>query len=250
MQHEALKNRGGEGSRAVTARRAAPAPSRAAGSLVALYAVLGTLALGLAATPAHARRYSSQQPEASPSAPKAGAGVRQIQPVNLRPLKDVLRKGWGMLERGEIALSGPTEITLEADRDRQGHFRHFEVSYPAALGEGMLALSTEVASAFGESRVLTLLPEDVRRVLLTLRLDAQNISLQASWEADTPESAARTAQGYGAMLAAARLHKRGLAEEAVYNNMTASASGKQLALRLEMSRASLGNILLRQITPN
>lgn len=37
---------------------------------------------------------------------------------------------------------------------------------------------------------------------------------------------------------------------AVLNNMNATSSGKQRALRLEMSRAALGNLLFRQITPN
>ena len=48
----------------------------------------------------------------------------------------------------------------------------------------------------------------------------------------------------------ARVAKRGTDEGAIMSGMKVSASGKQLLMNLDMPREQMGNILLRQITPN
>lgn len=48
----------------------------------------------------------------------------------------------------------------------------------------------------------------------------------------------------------ARISSKSGEEAVVLNNMTVSASGKQLALRLGLSREQFGNLILKQITPN
>jgi hypothetical protein len=52
------------------------------------------------------------------------------------------------------------------------------------------------------------------------------------------------------LINAGRLMKRGTDEGALLSGMKVSASGKQLLMNLDMPREQMGNILMRQITPN
>jgi hypothetical protein len=58
------------------------------------------------------------------------------------------------------------------------------------------------------------------------------------------------AGSYNNLLALGRIFRNGKRERVILNNMTVTSSGKQLVLKLEMSRAELGNLLLKQVTPN
>ena len=55
---------------------------------------------------------------------------------------------------------------------------------------------------------------------------------------------------FRSLINAGRLMKRGTDEGALLSGMKVSASGKQLLMNLDMPREQMGNILLRQITPN
>ena len=59
------------------------------------------------------------------------------------------------------------------------------------------------------------------------------------------------ARDYAGLIALGRLFRKGRSVEAtVLNNMTVSASGKQLLMKLEMSRQTAGNLLLKLLPPN
>jgi hypothetical protein len=58
------------------------------------------------------------------------------------------------------------------------------------------------------------------------------------------------ARGYRMLINVGRLARRGTDEGAILSGMKVSASGKQLLMNLDMPREQMGNILLRQITPN
>lgn len=62
--------------------------------------------------------------------------------------------------------------------------------------------------------------------------------------------AATIAKSDAGMRAMPSFVKRHQVAMSVWNNMTYSASGKQLALKLEMSRAQFGNLLFPQVAPN
>jgi hypothetical protein len=48
----------------------------------------------------------------------------------------------------------------------------------------------------------------------------------------------------------AKFMRRGTGEAAVINGMKVSASGKQLLMNLDTTREAMGNLMLKQITPN
>ena len=58
------------------------------------------------------------------------------------------------------------------------------------------------------------------------------------------------ARGYRVLVNAGRLVRRGTDEGALLNRTKVSSNGKQLLMTFDMPREQLGNILLRQITPN
>ncbi|HEY0081041.1 MAG TPA: hypothetical protein VGB73_20725 [Pyrinomonadaceae bacterium] len=211
-----------------------------AGSLV-LYAVLGTfvfqpsptLAAALNVSPAVSR----QETKRSAKAP--------ARPVNLRVFRPLLEEARRMYERGALDLSSPLEVTIEGDIDEGGMLRRTEVSQDAQLSK----LTDEFVRQLNASGVLQRL-EGARRLALNFRLDRERVSARALAETDTDARAAGMAGSYNNLLALGRILRSGRREAVVLNNMTVTSSGKQLVLKLEMSRAALGNLLLKQVTPN
>ncbi len=115
-----------------------------------------------------------------------------------------------------------------------------------------LALLEETAAAVSDSHTLPALLEDARRHLRPLlKLDHRLISAHALTELESSQRAAGMTRAAGGI----RYSGGGRAvndppETDVRNNMTASANGKQLSTRLELSRAATGNLLFKNITPN
>ena len=85
---------------------------------------------------------------------------------------------------------------------------------------------------------------------MNFALDTERFRAETASAAPSEARAAEMARGYRVFVNAGRLMRRGTDEGAVLNNMKVSASGKQLLMNLDMPREQLGNILLRQITPN
>jgi hypothetical protein len=81
--------------------------------------------------------------------------------------------------------------------------------------------------------------------LLNVRLkaDEQDASTRIITTFDNEQNVARSAQDVEKLLALARLTARDVELVTVLNNMTLSANGKQLVMKLEMSREQAGNLL-------
>ena len=197
------------------------------GSLV-LCAVIGSLT-ATAPTAAHAQN---------------GKGPR----VNTAPLRDLLAKARRMQPYGGLLDPVETfEMTVEAERASDGTLSNARISTTPALGAGLHALAEEFVTALSDSRLLHVF-DDARQLQLNIRLDQQTLAGSLAFEAATPERAAELARGYNVLLTLGRL--RGGPREVVLNNMTVSSSGKQLSMRLEMSREAAGNLLQKLLPPN
>jgi hypothetical protein len=87
-----------------------------------------------------------------------------------------------------------------------------------------------------------------QHVKLELKLDRQNavLSLEAAYPSE--ERAAQIANHYAGFFDRVRAADPDRDELVVLNNMTVSASGKQLNMRLEMSREQAGNLLRQQLS--
>ena len=234
-----MKNR----RRTTTTRLTGDAAARGEASVrplarsVVLYAVLGTLALHAPPAPLAL----AQDGET------ARAEARRRVGVDSRPLRELLSKVRRMRERGELNLDGPASLAVEGDLNEDGTLSNQTFSF--AGDESLRGLAGEIAQSLQESRAYSLL-HGARRVRLTLALDGQSFNARADADADTAERAERMSQGYGVLLNLARLSKKGRPEAVVFNNLTVSANGKRLSLNLDLTREALGNLLLKQVTPN
>lgn len=248
--------------RARTDERAAGAASRPDAGLLVMCAMVGMLLL--VTFPASAAglsllatlnasdaptQTSAQEPQGESRLQSETPGVKRPVKVNARPFKDLLARAAQMHARGEIDLSGTLEMVVEGDRNDDGSLDNIIITGAAASNPKLLELAREAVIAISDSRMLSFL-EDARHLRLTLRLDPQTVAAQALTELESSQRAAERARGYNALLAYGRIAKKGQPEAEVWNNMTVSANGKQLVMRLEMSREAAGNLLFKNITPN
>lgn len=220
----------------------------AAGRL-ARFAVVGAFVLGL--LPASAEVLAQAQKAgavadagASKAAAKAEAGK-----VNMGPIKAFLSRAKRANDQGKLDLSKPQTITVEGDRQADGTLTNVSITGESASNSELRKVAGDFVSSLNESRALAFLT-DVSHVRMNFALDAARFRTETTSDAPSETRAAEMARGYRMLVNAGRLMRRGTDEGAVLNNMKVSSSGKQLLMNLDMPREQLGNLLLRQITPN
>jgi hypothetical protein len=163
--------------------------------------------------------------------------------VNLRPLKDVLETAKQMVAKNEISLSDTIELTVEADRKDDGSLENFK--WGEAKGDpDAFKLAEQFINALSKSQVLLFL-KDTRHMMMTLKLDQQNVSVSVMTEADTEARAAQISLGYRTMIGIARGSKKGTDEGEIFNNMNVGAEGKQVTMDFKMSREVAGAMLAK-----
>jgi hypothetical protein len=181
----------------------------------------------------------------SAPAQQAGAlgGASQVSPrVDPRPFRELLSKAQRMAAAGELNPAADFfTFTVEAARNPDGTLSGARVAEGAAVDARWRGLTQEFVSVLSDSRALAYL-EGVERVTLTVSL-GERFAAELAADAADDASAAQQAKNTGALLWLARHSQQGRHGAEVLNNMTASASGKRLLMRLDMSRAEVGNLL-------
>ena len=201
-------------------------------------AVVGSLVLCAALAP-----HALAQQGASPAAQRPAPDTTEFRPINAGPFRDLLAKTRALLEAGELNPQDVFDFTLEAERNADGTLRDLKFTEVAAANGRWRPLAQEFVAVLSDSGALSGLT-DADRLTITLRLD-ERASVTLRSVLASHERAAELAQRYNALVGLGRLSGREGVE--VLNNMAFSANGKQLAMRLEMSREMAGN-LLRQHT--
>ena len=225
------------------------------------YAVLGLVALSVLPASAAQFKVSAQDNSQQPGGAEARQSSEQQKPaeppgdeaaeprvrVNTQLLKAVLLRGRELYDAGQLDLSQPFEASVEAGRGDDGALTSIVLTAPA--DERLAGLARELVDAVSASHILYFL-EGARQVSFHLLLDWHNVSLTARAGYDSEERAAQMSDAYQRAIPFLSLRRGGTPGGQVWKNMTTSSSGKQLALKLEMSREEAGNLLLQQITPN
>jgi len=248
----------------------APAGTQGRGEaarLFARFAVLGAFVLGIApggwAALAQARktgggvaaRDAGVKKTAKTEAPKGTAAANAEGPksegerVNIRPIKAFLARSKRLHEEGKLDLSKPQSIVVVGERQQDGTLTNVQITGDSASDPTLRAVAQDFVSSVNDSHALAFL-NDISRVSMTFTLDGERFKALTASDAPTEERAETLARGYRMFLNVGRLAKRGTDEGAIMNGMKVSASGKQLLMNLDMPREQMGNILLRQITPN
>jgi hypothetical protein len=223
----------------------------AAGRL-ARFAVVGAFVLGLLPAPAEVLAQAQKAGAvadvgASKTAP--GAVRAEGSKVNLGPIKAFLARARRLNDQGRLDLSKPKVLTVEGDRQQDGTLTNVSITGESTSDADFKRLAQDFVSSLNESRALGFL-NDVSHVRMAFTLDGERFQAETAAEAPSVERAADMARGYRVLINAGRLVKRGTDEGALLNRTKVSSNGKQLLMTFDMPREQLGNILLRQITPN
>jgi len=225
--------------------RAARKQARRTSQLI--YLVLGVFALGVIPAPAEGL---ALDPQAQKTDAGASAAVKKSVKVNTTPFKAFLSRSKKLKDDGKLDLSKPRALTVEADRNPDGTVSNAVITGESAADTNFRKVALDFVAALNESRALHFL-DGISRVRLDFALDGERFKMLSHSDAPTEARAVEMARGYRSMVNLARLFKRGGDDEAiVLNNMKISASGKQLVMSLDTTREAMGNILLKQITPN
>ena len=207
------------------------------------FVVIGAFALGV--LPAQGGALVFAQPRQQ----QAGANASKAPRVKAAPLRAWLAQAKRQKDAGKLDLAGPRAVTIEADRAEDGTLSNAVITGPSARDPQMRKLAQDFVAALNQSRALGFL-QDVSHVRMNFALDGERFKTDSASDAPTAQRAEEMARGYRAMVNVARLVRRGTDEAAVLNNMKFSSNGKQLLMSLDMPREQMGNILLKQITPN
>jgi hypothetical protein len=211
--------------------------------LIARAAVLGAFVLGVLPAGFDAVAFA-QKVDAGVS-----AGVKKPGKVNMAPFRGFLARSRKLHEQGKLDLSKRQTITVEADRAEDGSLSNPSVTGESAANPHFRAVAQDFASSLSESRALAPL-EGVSHVTMTFTLDGERFTAHTLSETPSEARAEEMARGYRVMLNLGRLMRRGTPEGAVLAGMKISASGKQLVMNLDTTREAMGNLLLKQVTPN
>ena len=245
---------------------AAPAPQGRgdAARQLARFAVLGAFVHGLVpggrAAFAQARKAgggvaaadAGVKKTAKTEAPKAGEAAKakaESTRVDVKPIKAFLSRSRRLHEQGKLDLSKPQTIVVEGDRQEDGTLTGVQITGESAADPALRAVAQDFVASVNDSHALAFL-DDVSRVRMTFTLDGERFKALTASDAPTEARAEEMARGYRMLINAGRFMKRGTDEGAILSGMKVSASGKQLLMNLDMPREQMGNILLRQITPN
>lgn len=235
--------------------------------LFARFAVLGAFVLGVApggwAALAQARKTAGGgvaatdagvKKTAKAEAPKAAAAAAEgpkseNAKVNLKPIKAFLSRSKRLHADGKLNLSKPQSIVVVAERQSDGTLTNVQITGESAADPALRAVAQDFIASVNDSHALAFL-NDISRVSMTFTLDGERFKALTASDAPTEARAEEMARGYRMLLNVGRLAKRGTDEGAIMSGMKVSSSGKQLLMNLDMPREQMGNILLRQITPN
>lgn len=171
--------------------------------------------------------------------------VKRPKTVNKRPFVDLLVKYNELKEKGEIDLNGPVEMTIEADRNDDGTLRNVVVIRKS--GDPKLIEATkDFIAALSASGALDFL-EGTDHLILTMKLDADVISVSASTEAASDAEARQKALGYNTLLFLGAAARSGRDEGTIMKNTKVTASGKQITINFNLPRAAISDMLKKQI---
>ena len=204
-----------------------------------LRAVVGSLVLSAALASSAAAQQQTAVLGGSPSAARESS--QNIPRVYAAPFRDLLAKIRRMVADGELKADDVFEFTVEAGRNADGSLRDVRFTGQAAANGRWRKVAEEFVRVLSDSRALSYL-EGVERVTFTVGL-AERLSAALAAEAATEESAARFGKTSELLLDIARHSQQGRPGVEILNGMRASASGKQFAITLGMTRAEVGNLL-------
>ncbi|MBC7931886.1 MAG: hypothetical protein H7Z38_15100, partial [Rubrivivax sp.] len=161
------------------------------------------------------------------------------------PFRELIAKMRRLTEAGELSAGDSFEFTVEAARNADGTLSDVRFTTAEAKNENWRKLSEEFITLLSDSRALSYL-EEVERLTFTVKL-ADNLSAALSAEAATDARAAQLRSTSALLFDLARHSQQGRPGVEILNGMRVSANGKRLLMKLDMTRAEVGNLLSQSL---
>lgn len=175
-------------------------------------------------------------------------GVKRPPRINSKPFKILLSKGKEMKDRGEIDLNGTIEMTVEADRNDDGTLSNVEVTGGRTSDVALKELAKEFVAALSDSRALSFI-DGARHLIIKIKSDPAGINVTIETEMASEAMASSNSQGYSLLLYAAHAKAEANSdEEKILKSTHISSSGKQLIVKFEMPRATVEEMLKKQMS--
>jgi hypothetical protein len=209
----------------------------------------GGVAADAAGVKKTAKTESVKTESAKPKAAKTEPAKAESGKVNIGPIKAFLARSKRLNEQGKLDLSKPQTIVVEGERQTDGTLTNVQITGESAADASLRAVAQDFVASVNESHSLAFL-NDVSHMRMEFTLDGERFKAVTASDAPTEQRAEEMARGYRMMVNLGRLARRGTDEGALLSNMKVSSNGKQLLMNLDMPREQMGNILLKQITPN
>lgn len=191
---------------------------------------------------------------AKAESPKAGSAKIESaktegKKVDIGPIRAFITRAKTLNDQGKLDLTKPQAITVEGDRQTDGTLTNVQITGESAANPEFRRVADDFVASVNESRALKFLDE-VSHMRMVFTLDGERFKAETASDTPSAERADSMARGYRMMLNIARMAKRGTNDAALMSGMKISSNGKQLLMNFDMPREQMGNILLRQITPN
>jgi hypothetical protein len=218
---------------------------------VARFAVLGAFVFGLLPASVVGLAQARKSGGSSGATIKKTAKTEKAEStkVDMSPIRGFITRAKRLNDAGKLDLSKPQTITVEGERQEDGTLTDVQITGESSASPEFRRVADDFVASVNQSHALKFL-DDVSHMRMVFTLDGERFRAETASDTPTPERADAMARGYRMMLNFARIAKRGTDEAAIMAGMKISSSGKQLLMNLDMPRQQMGNILLRQITPN
>ncbi|MGI8655194.1 MAG: hypothetical protein ACR2LC_08255 [Pyrinomonadaceae bacterium] len=209
------------------------------------------------ATPTTTTAQNTAQPNAtpvvSPEKAKADAmekqaaqlGVKLFPKINKKPFVDLLAEGKRLNDAGEIDLSKPIQLELEADLKADGTLTNLRV-VRGPQDKKLLDFALKFVSALSASRALSAL-DGAESLHLSLTADDKAIAAVASTQFESEQRATEKATGYNLLLGGGQLFKKDEPAATILKSTSVAAKGKQVIVNFRMPRSTAGDIVTKQL---
>ena len=183
----------------------------------------------------------------------AAAGNVQLpkeNELNRQPLKDLASDADKLQKKGELDLSKPFEVTIEAELDATGRLQNPNVTRKS--GDKSLAeLATGAIAAINDSGLLVYLKglNDGKptKVTFLVSQDQDTVVAKLESEVNSEDSAKQQASAFNLMLVFGQKVREGKDEEILMKNTSASSDGKKIVFTFKMPAQALGDMLKKQL---
>ncbi len=208
------------------------------------------------ATPTTAPQNAAQPnstPNVSPEKAKADAmekqaaqlGVKPFPKINKKPFVDLFAEGKRLKDAGEIDLSKPIQLELEADLKADGTLTNLRV-VRGPQDKKLLDFALKFVIALSASHALSAL-DGAESLHLSLTADDKAIAAVASTQFESEQRATEKATGYNLLLGGGQLFKKDEPAATILKSTSVAAKGKQVIVNFRIPRNTAGDIVTKQL---